>query len=56
MTFVIAVHTGAGNRPNEKKVDKYDKLVRRALEVGLSKFKEGSNATDAVAAAISCLG
>ena len=55
-TFVLAVHTGAGNIPTEKKKQKYAKLIERALTAGLERFKNGSSVSDAVIEAISVLG
>ena len=55
-TFVLAVHTGAGNLPAEKKKQKYTKLIERALTAGLERFKNGSSVSDAVVEAISVLG
>ena len=55
-TFVLAVHTGAGNIPAEKKKQKYTKLIENALTAGLERFKNGSNVSDAVVEASSVLG
>ena len=55
-TFVLAVHTGAGNLPAEKKKQKYTKLIERALTAGLERFKNGSSVSDAVVEAITVLG
>jgi len=56
MTFVLAVHTGAGNAPNATKQAKYAALIGRALDAGLDRFKMGGTAADAVVEAIAVLG
>ena len=56
MTFVLAVHTGAGNAPNAKKQASYSRLIQAALDAGLDRFKMGGTAAEAVMEAIAVLG